>query len=234
MIKAVFFDWFNTLAHYYPSREELESQALQELGFLITPDTLRQALYLADKYYYEEHARLPIGRRSAAEQAGVQIQYQLIVLKHSGIAARDDLAVKLMKRSRELTVKFVLYDDVLPALESLRKKNLTVGILSNLQKEINSKCRELGITHLVDFTVTSGEVGAEKPAAPIFLKALALAQVNPTETMHIGDQYVNDVLGARNVGIQPVLLDRDDVSPQITDCPRICGLDELDNLLKQC
>jgi len=68
VIKAIFFDWFNTLAHYYPPREELESQALKELGFNISPKALSYGLYLGDKHMYEENTRLPIRLRSAAEQ----------------------------------------------------------------------------------------------------------------------------------------------------------------------
>jgi putative hydrolase of the HAD superfamily len=233
VIKAVFFDWFNTLAHYYPSREQLESQALKELGFLIVPETMRRALYLADKYYYEEQALFPLSRRGPAEQVKVFLHYQRIVLQSCKIPLDDALAEALMKRTRELndTIKFVLYDDVAPALSVLRQKQITVGIISNLQSEINSKCRELGIANLVDFTVTSGEVGADKPEPPIFLRALFLAKTAPGEAIHVGDQYQNDVVGARNVGINPVLLDRDDVYQEITDCPRINRLTEIDKLL---
>jgi len=68
-------------------------------------------------------------------------------------------------------------------------------LLTNLQTEVGSMCRELGIAEYLDFTVTSGEAGADKPQPPIFLKALELAQVTAAEAMHVGDQYQNDVLG---------------------------------------
>jgi len=165
----------------------LESQALKELGFFIAPEMMRQALYLADKGYYEEHARFPIGQRSSAEQIKVQIRYQQTVLQACNIPADDELATKLMKRSRELndSIKFVLYDDVIPALEDVNKKKIIVGIISNLQTGINVKIRELGIADLVNFTVTSGEVGSEKPLPPIFLNALLKAQVEPIEAIHV-------------------------------------------------
>ena len=234
MVKAVFFDWFNTLAHYYPSREQTQSQALIELGFNIVPETMRQALYLADKSYYEEHARLPIGKRSAAERIQIQIQYQKTVLITCGISPDDAIATKLMQRYRELnsSVKFVLYDDVLPALQTVKDKKVTVGIITNLRSEIDSMCRELDIARFVDFTVTSGEVSSEKPLPPIFLKALSLAKVAPGEAIHVGDQYQNDVVGSRNIGINPILLDRDNNYPEIKDCPRIQKLTEIGNYIE--
>ncbi len=60
MLKAVFFDWFNTLAHYHPPREELESQALQELGIRASPQKIRPGLLIADRGYFEENALSPV------------------------------------------------------------------------------------------------------------------------------------------------------------------------------
>ena len=233
MIKAIFFDWFNTLAHYYPPREELQSQALKELGFNISPKDLSYGLYLGDKHMYEENTRLPIRLRSAAEQTKLQTTFQRIILKEAGINTTDDVVSKLLSRMFELnaSLKFVLFDDVSSTLKTLKEKNLRVGLLTNLQTEVNSMCRELGIADYLDFTVTSAEAGADKPQPPIFLKALELARVKPGEAIHVGDQYQNDVLGARGVGISPILLDRTDYYAEITDCPRIHSLVEISKYL---
>jgi HAD superfamily hydrolase (TIGR01509 family) len=229
VIKAIFFDWFNTLAHYYPPREELERQTLHELGFAVSPQVISRGLYLADKNFYEENARLPIRQRTPEEQLRIYSSFQLTILQEAGITPKDDLVLKMMNRMRELnpTMKFILYDDVLPTLKAVKARKLTTGLLTNLQREIDSMCIELGIASYIDFTVTSGEVGADKPQAPIFLKALELAKIKPQEAIHIGDQYNNDVKGARAVGIVPLLLDRTNLYPEITDCPRLQSLIEV-------
>ena len=229
MIKAIFFDWFNTLAHYHPPREELESQALKELGFDCIPESPQPGLYLGDKYLYEENARLPIRQRSREEQTKLYTRFHRIILKEAGITAADDVVSKLLFRMFELNtnMKFVLFDDVSATLKGLKEKNLKLGLLTNLQTEVDSMCRELGIAAYLDFTVTSAEVGADKPQPPIFLKALELAHVKAAEAIHVGDQYQNDVLGARGVGISPILLDRADYYTEITDCPRIRRLTEV-------
>jgi putative hydrolase of the HAD superfamily len=126
---------------------------------------------------------------------------------------------------------FVLFDDVSATLKGLKEKKLKLGLLTNLQTEVDSMCRNLGIADFLDFTVTSAEVGADKPQPPIFLKALELARVQPGEAIHVGDQYQNDVLGARGVGISPILLDRADYYADITDCPRIRTLTEVNKYL---
>ena len=233
MIKAIFFDWFNTLAHYYPPREELESQALKELGFAVSPKALSPGVYLADKYLYEENGRIPIRQRNREEQNKLYTRFHRIILKEAGITADDDIVAKLLFRMFELNNKmtFVLFDDVSATLKGLKEKKLKLGLLTNLQTEVDSMCRNLGIADFLDFTVTSAEVGADKPQPPIFLKALELAQVQPGEAIHVGDQYQNDVLGARGVGITPILLDRADYYAEITDCPRIRTLTEVSKYL---
>jgi putative hydrolase of the HAD superfamily len=229
VIKAIFFDWFNTIAHYYPPREELESQALKELGFFVSPQVISRGLYLADKNYYEENAKIPVRQRSREEQMKIYTGFQRTVLREAGIASSEDLINKLTARMFQLNsnLKFVLFDDVSPVLMLLKKRRYTIGLLTNLQTEVDSMCRELGIAPYLDFTVTSGEVGEDKPRPPIFLKALERAKVNATEAIHVGDQYQNDVQGARGVGINPILLDRDNLYAEINDCPRIRILSEV-------
>jgi putative hydrolase of the HAD superfamily len=229
VIKAIFFDWFNTLAHYYPPREELESQALKELGFDISPKDLSYGMYLGDKLMYEENARIPIRQRSREEQTQLYTRFHRTVLKEANLTAADDVVLKLLKRMLQLndSMKFILFDDVSATLKELKARRLKLGLLTNLQSEVNSMCRVLGIADYLDFTVTSAEAGADKPQPPIFLKALQLAHVNAAEAIHVGDQYQNDVLGARGVGISPILLDRADYYTEITDCPRIRSLSEV-------
>jgi len=43
----------------------------------------------------------------------------------------------------------------------------------------------------------------------------------------VGDQYQSDVLGAKGVGITPVLLDREGCQEGQMDCVRITGLDQV-------
>jgi putative hydrolase of the HAD superfamily len=62
---------------------------------------------------------------------------------------------------------------------------------------------------MLDAIVTSAEVGARKPAPEIFEEALRLAGRAAHETIHVGDSPEEDVAGARQARIEPVLLRRD-------------------------
>ncbi len=231
MIKAVFFDWFNTLAHYEPSREELQSQVLEEFGIQVSPQQIVRGLIAADRGYFEENAISPVRKRSPEEQARIYARYQRTILTEAGvnIPGEPDVLLKITKRAQQLSqgMSFVLFNDVLPTVKTLKEQNLTLGLLTNLDAEMKPICRALGLEPYINFIVTSGEVGVDKPKPAIFLAALKKAGVNPAQAVHVGDQYQLDVVGARGVGINPLLLDRYDLYPEVNDCPRIHSLTEV-------
>jgi HAD superfamily hydrolase (TIGR01549 family) len=235
VIKAVFFDWFNTLARYDPPREETESLVLRELGFDVPLEKVRAGVFTADRGWFEENTRSPIRKRSVAEQANMYMQYQQTVLATVGIDihGKPQILGKLVKRMQETSLKmhFVLFQDVLPAMQKVKERKLIIGILTNLDRDMTPLCRELGLDKYVDFVITTSEVGADKPNAPIFLAALKRVSVQAAEAIHVGDQYQVDVLGARGVGIKPLLIDRYNTSTDIKDCTCLHTLTELVNYL---
>jgi putative hydrolase of the HAD superfamily len=146
-----------------------------------------------------------------------------------GEKCSHELALKVVGEilGKYIGRSFALFDDVLPTMKALKQQDFTLGILTNLSRDMVPVCHDLGLDVCLDFIVTSKEAGANKPAPPMFLMALEKSGVKPAEAVHVGDQYKFDVLGARAVGINPVLIDRFDIYPDIRDCPRIRDLSEL-------
>ena len=233
MVKAIFFDWFNTLACYEPPREELHSQLLRDFGIEVSPAELMPGLLLADKYIFAATARSPVHKRAPEEQAEVYARYADIMLSEVGVKADRELILRIIGRWPELMsqVHFVLFDDVLATFKTLKERKLVLGLLTNASRDAVSICRKLGLEPYLDFVVTSEEAKADKPDSAIFLLALERAGVGASEAIHVGDQYDLDVVGARGVGISPVMIDRYDLYPEVSDCPRICSLTELDQYL---
>jgi len=231
LLKAVFFDWFNTLAVYHPPREELQGQAIREFGFKVSTEQVKPALLEADRLVFDENARYPMRLRSREEQTEVYIRYETLLLKNIGIDLSDEVrtVTKIFQRVEELygDIGFALYDDVIPVMEKLRDKDLKIGLITNLEIDMKPICSELGLDPYLDFIVTSGEAGSDKPQPEIFMIALEKAGVEASEAVHVGDQYKIDAVGAMNAGIKPIIIDRNDLYPEIKDCPRIRNLDEL-------
>ena len=66
-------------------------------------------------------------------------------------------------------------------------------------------------------------VGFEKPDPRIFHHALRVAGASPETTLHVGDLYDADVVGARAAGVHALLLDPFGDWPDV-DCERATDL----------
>ena len=68
--------------------------------------------------------------------------------------------------------------------------------------------KDTGLKEHFDFILASAEVGSAKPDKKIFIEAIRRSGVNPTEVCHIGDDLQADIQGANSVGIEAILIDR--------------------------
>lgn len=101
-----------------------------------------------------------------------------------------------------------LFPDSLRTLATLRDRGVRVGIVSNWDSRLFRLCEGLGVTPLVEFILASAVVGYVKPHRGIFEQACALARVDPREALHVGDSYREDYWGARQAGLNALLISR--------------------------
>ena len=231
MIQVVFFDYYGTLAGFSPTRYEIQSEACAPFGIELTPEGVLRGYAKADAFMSRQNAAKPLRQLDAEEQRAFFAEYERLVLEGAGVGVSSERAGEIWRSVRQVRYGLRRFDDVLPAMDLLRGQGLALGLISNMEYRGDELAEELGISAYLDFTVTSGEVGVGKPHPPIFLAALSRAGVEPHEALHVGDQITSDVQGARSVGINPVLLDRDGNHPGYEGCPRIETLMELPALL---
>lgn len=120
---------------------------------------------------------------------------------------------------------FRLFDDAIPCLESLKAKGYTLAILSNWDVSLHKCVEAHGIASYFDVIFASLEEGVEKPDAGFFQIALDRFGVNPEEVFHVGDDVIDDLEGARALGIPVALLDR---SASEVQKPVITSLSQLE------
>jgi len=227
MIKAVFFDYYNTLVDYDPPREETHAKLLGEMGIKISPQELRRPIMLADDFLSKEHSQKSLAKRSKEEVAALYGRYQAMIFKEAGLEASQELVGNVLKRWMTLDLKMALYKDVAPALDELKKRGLTLGLISNVDRDIDADYERLGLSHWLQLKIISKDVGFTKPHPEIFQVAVAKAEVQPAEAIYVGDQYEIDIVGARGVGMRGILIDRHDFFGSITDAIRIRSLAEV-------
>ena len=232
MITAVFFDLYNTLAGFRPSRYEIQSEALADFGISVTPEGILRGYHLADAFMSEQNATKPVRSLSREENRVFFAEYERRVLRGAGVEVSQDQAWQIWRRIRKIDYGLALFDDTIPALKACRQMGLTVGLISNMNQSGDELADSMGLLPYLDFSITSHEAGAEKPSPLIFERALERAGARPENAMHVGDQLTSDVAGAVNAGINAVLLDRDGNHKGYTAQPRIEGLEELPRLLE--
>lgn len=92
-----------------------------------------------------------------------------------------------------------LFDDAPDVLLPLRDR-FAVGAITNGNADVHY----IGIGHYFDFVVTSADAGAAKPSPVIFQAALERARVPAADTVHVGDDPITDVRGAREAGLRTI------------------------------
>ena len=151
--------------------------------------------------YSQLWAPVQVGRFSKAE-AFAQ------TLRTCGVQPSADLVRALVDRDRELQFASArLYDDAVPFLDGLRSAGLKIAIVSNCSEHTHPLLIELGVIGLADAVILSCEVGAAKPAAEIYLRALDQLGVAATDALFVDDQAAF-CAGAVALGISAVQIVR--------------------------
>jgi HAD superfamily hydrolase (TIGR01549 family) len=141
-------------------------------------------------------------------------------------ARRISMLVRKRWPELESEIPLALYPDAEPTLIRLRADTYSLGVISNAPADTGRVVDVLGISRYFDTVVISGAVGYSKPNPEIFRIALRDLEVNPAEALHVGDVYEADVVGARNAGVEGILIDRNGARPGL-DCPQVKSLSEI-------
>ncbi|MFJ6214214.1 HAD family hydrolase [Streptomyces sp. NPDC092296] len=111
----------------------------------------------------------------------------------------------------DIAATMVCPPEVLSGLERLRAGGWRIGVATNGAADIQrAKLSATGIADRVDATCTSEEAGTRKPDPAVFREAARRCGVGdrPLEGWMVGDDPVNDICGARAVGLRTVWIDR--------------------------
>jgi putative hydrolase of the HAD superfamily len=117
-----------------------------------------------------------------------------------------------MTRAWERAEHFELYEDALPVLDDLRARRLKLGLLSNTGRDLDEFVTHHGIE--VDTILTSRVHGKTKPHETIFRAMLDRLGVDAGRAVMVGDDPEDDVAGARAIGMQAWLVDREGRFPE--------------------
>lgn len=158
--------------------------------------------------------------------------YFNLVLTSAGVPLSDATAAALDELHRYHAVSN-LWESVTPgaleALAALRSGRRRLVVVSNSNGTLRTVFARVGLLDAFDVVLDSCDEGVEKPDPRFFALALERSGASAGTTIHVGDLYHVDVVGARRAGIRPVLLDAAGLYDGC-DCARVRTLSEVAGL----
>ena len=220
MLETVFLDAGGVLV--FPNWVRI-SAALAERGVQVEPRALAEAEPLAKRRLDDNPAI------RATNDAGRGWLYFNLILEELGVArtaAVDEALAELHAYHQQSNLWELVPDEVLPALAALRRHGLQITVVSNANGRLCALLDRLSLACCFDCVLDSHDEGVEKPDPRLFEIALARSGASRETTIHVGDLYQVDVVGARAAGLRGVLLDQSDLYGD-ADCPRVRSLADL-------
>lgn len=235
-IRTILFDVGFTLLRVSPSEAEICQRVCRELDLHIDLEAMQERMEAAEEFFFQQTRK---NRHIWGDQRAIDtlwVGYYANLLRPL-VQEHDEQ--RLHQLAQAINDEFgkhtswETYPDVMPTLEALRQHGYTMGIVSDWGISLGPILSNLHLTHYFDAVVISAALRQGKPSPHLFEQALERTNSIPDYAMHIGDSYVFDVLGARSVGITPVLLDRHHrVDPNKMDCLTVHSLTDLLELLE--
>ncbi len=205
---GLLFDYGRTLVSTNDVPTTFE-KTLRSLGYDIDRQQILQAAGASRAWWTAKYADL---KRGARWTESIRVDCNRQVLAALGLRGDlDELSVRLTRAWSDHQ-NLRLFEDVLPTLGALRARKMKMGVVSQnfaSSTSLTEELTRLGVPEFFSIVLTSEDCGYDKPDARLFLRASEMIGVPPEDLRHVGDDYDRDVVGARNAGISPVLIDRE-------------------------
>ncbi|HBR12974.1 MAG TPA: noncanonical pyrimidine nucleotidase, YjjG family [Chryseobacterium sp.] len=125
-----------------------------------------------------------------------------------------------------------LVDGAIDILDYLRNKGYIMHIISNGFQEVTErKCILSGISDYFETITSADSIGLRKPRPEIFDYSLNLAKAAKEESIMIGDDWIADVKGAQNFGMDVIFFDVYHNNPEEAGLKVVRHLSEIKNYL---
>jgi putative hydrolase of the HAD superfamily len=219
-IKAVLFDFDDTLIDVTASREERARRAYRRLraeGVNVSWGAFWRSINDLDEGGFYRR-----GMEAAVRDLGLH-----------GTALGDECTgFWVFRGAEELLALSTGCTDLLDVLHERYRLGVITNGPSATQRH---KFEHTGLQDYFELFLPSGEVGVHKPEPEIFRIALERMQLEPSEAVFVGDHLDLDIIGAQRAGMRGVLYNpgnRRMRDPYITPDAVIRSLDELPGVLE--
>lgn len=224
MVSLVVFDLDLTLCDFFAAKKRADKEiALLAKERGLDPDLTVDTIWLAEHLAYMD---LCAGKIGSADY--MRRRYEDAADKlHDGVFVRwcNDIYWE------QTNGNIPLFDDVLPCLTWLKEKNMPLALLTNGPTEGQMlKVCSSGLDKFFTHVFPGEAIGFFKPQPEAFRFVLSHRNCPPEEALMVGDSFEDDCLAAEGVGMQSLLVDRQERYTHLRD-KRIGSLLELPDRL---
>ena len=189
-IKGVVFDLDNTLLDFMLMKEFAVKAAVKgmiEAGLLVDEDqSYREIIAIYEEFGWENQ-----------QVFDVFLEKQVGYVEHKFLAA----GIVAYRRAREANL--MAYPNVNKTLMALTKAGIKLGVVSDApSREAWLRIYYLNLYHFFDVVITFDDSGERKPSKVPFKMSLEALQLEPKETIMVGDWPERDVVGAQQIGMK--------------------------------
>ena len=189
-IKGVIFDLDNTLLDFMQMKEFAVKAAVKgmiEAGLMVDEeDSYTEIVRIYEEFGWENQ-----------KVFDVFIEKQIGHVEHKYLAA----GIVAYRRAREANL--MAYPNVNKTLMALAKSGIKLGVVSDApSREAWMRIYYLNLYHFFDVVITFDDSGERKPSEKPFKLCLDALDLDPDETIMVGDWPERDVVGAKNLGMK--------------------------------
>ena len=208
-IKAVIFDWGGTLTPWH------EIDLLRVWQVYANAYDPSRADEIAHILHHGEQARW-------AQQFSTRGEIGTGVLEE--LFAEAGVDTSSPQHARALEQYFEQWDphtytdpDAIELLETLRGHGYRTAVLSNTmwpRAHHEAVLLRDGVLHLFDYLLFTSEHPTGKPHQSVFADVLYNLDVQPEESVFVGDRPFDDILGAQSIGMKAILIPHTNLPPE--------------------
>ena len=189
-IRGVIFDLDNTLLDFMKMKEFAVKAAIRGM--------IEAGLLVDEKESYDEI--IAIYGEFGWENQQV---FDVFIKKQIGRVEHKYLAAGIVAYRRAREANLMVYPNVNKTLMSLAKSGIKLGVVSDApSREAWMRIYYLNLYHFFDVVITFDDTGERKPSEKPFRMSLDKLNLNPNETIMIGDWPDRDVVGAKKIGMK--------------------------------
>lgn len=219
--KLIIFDCYKTLVF----KEDLSLVLKKFLKEKFNKNIPIKFIDRAYELIYYRHKFIHADFKTNDERTGFYMKYNRELFGIIGLEISDDLNKEFNFTVSRLSYK--CFPDALRCVESLFKQDIDMGLLANWTGSLGKVLNDLDIKKYFKFVFSSSDIGASKPNLDFFKKSIGDTMNKYKWVYYVGDDYQLDIAPARQLGLIPLLIDRDDSYPSAIDCVKLKSLGSL-------